>query len=198
MLYEVITDYSFELFPSSFNDPGLTVTSHQKALVQEYLFDIAKAYRKNFYTGYVAGSREGVELLSTHFYIEAKYHYYEIGKSISTSADSIHEDLDDDDMRTIKDAKLLIKRELSENRPLWMYATRACVGEKVESRHWSEGWTTANFYTIDDTTYLFLLKERGTDHEGNNVYIYEMKSDGTVGKKRDYELWSEGWSYNFV
>ena len=68
------------------------------------------------------------------------------------------------------------------------------VGRKVESHKWSEGWTTAEFYTIYGTTYLFLLKEKGVSHERKNVYIHEMNDDGRVGIKREYHRWTEGWS----
>jgi hypothetical protein len=186
-------NYFFPLFPLNFNDPG--VTDHQKLLVQSYLFDVAKAFRKNFYAGYLFGPRDRVELLMSNFDVEAKFYYYEIGGSISINDDTrAHEDLDGDSVRTIEDAKLLIKRELSENRPLYMYATRALVGSKVESRHWSEGWTIANFYSIKGATYLFLLKKSRLDPNGNNVTIHEMNGDGTMGAKIESHHWSKGWT----
>ena len=61
---------------------------------------------------------------------------------------------------------------------------------------WGEGWTTAEFYTIGGQTYLFLLKERGYDAEGNNVHIHAMDIDGTVGRRlpNGTYKWKEGWT----
>ena len=35
------------------------------------------------------------------------------------------------------------------------------VDSRIADYNWSEGWTTANFYTVGSSTYLFLLKELG-------------------------------------
>ena len=63
-----------------------------------------------------------------HFDIEAKFYYYEVGKVIEAPENRAHEDLDRNSVRTMDDAKKLIKRELVRNRPLWMYANRTSGG----------------------------------------------------------------------
>ena len=40
----------------------------------------------------------------------------------------------------------------------------------------------------------FLLKERGTGNDGNNVHIHQMNGDGTVGPSKQASKWTEGWT----
>ena len=68
------------------------------------------------------------------------------------------------------------------------------VGKRVKDYKWSEGWAKSEFFTINNQTYLFLLKQKGYSKSEKNVHIHEMNSDGTVGKRvKDYK-WSEGWT----
>lgn len=66
------------------------------------------------------------------------------------------------------------------------------IGPEVWSNHgdpWTTGWTTASFYTIYGTTYLFLLKQ------GNGrVHIHRMNDDGTIGPRVWNRDWSSGWT----
>jgi hypothetical protein len=68
------------------------------------------------------------------------------------------------------------------------------VGPQVETHKWSSGWTTAGFYRIGGTTYLFLLKKSGTGSDGKNVHIHRMNSNGTVGPQVETHKWSSGWT----
>jgi hypothetical protein len=119
-------NYFFPLFPK--NLASQAITDSQKLFVESYLFDVAKAFRKNFYGGYLDGPRNRVRYLMKHFDIDASFYYYKIGEAINTPSNRRHEDLNRDSVRTIDDAKLLIKRELSRNRPLWMYVDRTSGG----------------------------------------------------------------------
>ncbi len=75
------------------------------------------------------------------------------------------------------------------------------VGNGLEDFKWTQGWTGTEFYTIDNKTYLFLLKEEGLSNSNKNVHIHEMNNDGKVGVRvADYK-WTEGWTnseFNFV
>jgi hypothetical protein len=64
----------------------------------------------------------------------------------------------------------------SEKESFPMAANNGTVGSRVENHKWTEGWTTANFYTIGSKTYLFLLKERGAGADGNNVHIHQIRN----------------------
>jgi len=183
--------YFFPEFPWNFIDP--IVSAYQKLLVQSYLFDVAKAYRKNFYVGYLHDSRTRLQCLMEHFDVVAKFYDYDIGNPIDTPNNRAYEDIDGNLLLSIADAKLLIKGELSNNRPLFMSANRKHF-RQATTYNWSEGWTTANFYTIGSTTYLLLLKQAGTAPDGKNVHIHKMNSNGTVGSQIMAYDWSEGWT----
>jgi hypothetical protein len=49
------------------------------------------------------------------------------------------------------------------------------VGKRVVGYKWTEGWTTSEFYEINDESYLFLLKEKGFSASNKNVHIHKMK-----------------------
>ncbi len=68
------------------------------------------------------------------------------------------------------------------------------IGKKIQGSKWSEGWTSTEFFTVNNQTYLCILKQKGLSGSGKNVHIYKMNSDGTIGKRiKDYK-WSEGWT----
>ena len=68
------------------------------------------------------------------------------------------------------------------------------IGRKISSRKWTSGWTTAEFYSIGITTYLFILKKSGTGNDGKNVHIYPMKITGRIGRKIATYKWTSGWT----
>ena len=59
---------------------------------------------------------------------------------------------------------------------------------------WTNGWTSAGFYTAGSDTYLFILKAKGFGSDGNNVHIHKMNSDGTLGNQVEAHRWTEGWT----
>jgi len=63
------------------------------------------------------------------------------------------------------------------------------IGSEVAADSWTSGWTTAEFYTIGQETYLFLLKE-----SGGAVHIQQMNTDGTVGERVQTSDWTDGWT----
>lgn len=63
------------------------------------------------------------------------------------------------------------------------------VGSIVVTYDWRSGWTSAAFYTIGGTTYLFLLKKGD-----GAVHIHRMQTDGKVGARRATYDWSSGWT----
>jgi hypothetical protein len=198
LLFEEDYEHSFEEFPVHFVS-GSTPTD-KMALVQSYLFDVAKAYRKNFYTGYVYDGRQSVEILKTHFDIDAEYYYYLVDGALEVTAGREHEDLVGEyGKRNMDDAKALIKTELLANRPLWMYINRAAIGPKMWSDIWGKGVTTAKFYTAVDTatgtatTYLFSLKETPETESDQNVEIREV-NNGIAGNVVWSTHWDEGWT----
>ncbi len=73
-------------------------------------------------------------------------------------------------------------------------ATDGRVGSLVKSYSWTEGWSSAAFYQVNNTTYLFLLKKSGTGQDGKNVHIHKMNIDGSVGDSVAAYEWSEGWA----
>lgn len=76
------------------------------------------------------------------------------------------------------------------------YTFNACsgVGKRISTYKWSEGWTTAEFYTIGSKTYLMLLKEKGLSGTGKRTKIFRMNNNGTVGALVTEYKWSEGWT----
>jgi len=45
------------------------------------------------------------------------------------------------------------------------------LGEKRFTKHWTEGWTSAEFFQDHGRRYLLLLKERGFGSAGNNLHV---------------------------
>lgn len=72
--------------------------------------------------------------------------------------------------------------------------TEGNVGSRVSSHKWTTGWTTVQLYTIDNQTYLFLLKKYGYGSDGTNVHIHAMNANGRVGAEQQHYKWTEGWS----
>jgi hypothetical protein len=68
------------------------------------------------------------------------------------------------------------------------------VGTRIEDHKWTGGWTSAKFYTINNQTYLFLLKKKGLSGSNKNVHIHKMNNDGTVGTRIEDHKWTEGWT----
>lgn len=69
------------------------------------------------------------------------------------------------------------------------------VGGRIVTDDWSKGWSNVNFYTIDNQTYMFLMKAgSGSGYTSGLVHIHKMNNNGTVGKMiKEYD-WSAGWS----
>ncbi len=68
-------------------------------------------------------------------------------------------------------------------------STPGHIGPDVCADAWTAGWTTAEFYEIAGTTYLFLLKR-----DDGTVHIQRMNPDGGVGERVATYDWSDGWS----
>ena len=50
------------------------------------------------------------------------------------------------------------------------------IGELIDQRNWSEGWTSATTYTVGNATYLLILKK------GNGLLrVHQFLSDGKIG-----------------
>lgn len=64
----------------------------------------------------------------------------------------------------------------------------------IASHDWTEGWTSAEFFTINDKTYLFILKEEGFAKDGNNAKVHNVNSDGTIGSEIYGRKWTQGWT----
>lgn len=152
-------DYFFPQFP-----PAITSATGDlaKLLLQSYLFDVAKAYRKNFYRGYLLNWRDRVRQLATHFDIEAATYKYLVGESLGVAADRPYEDLDGDSRLTLEDAKLLIKRELSQNRPLSLYVDYA---DPAKEEH---AMVVDGFKEDDDGKFSVCVKWGHPDPRGYN------------------------------
>ena len=68
------------------------------------------------------------------------------------------------------------------------------VGERVVDYKWGEGWTNTEFFTVNNQTYLFLLKQKGLSGSDKRVHIHKMNSDGKVGQRVVDYKWGEGWT----
>lgn len=73
--------FSFELFPNSLDPFHLSkneaIAELQRNQLQHYLFDVARAIRKNFHKGYLGSSAQLIEWLKSHFGVLAvcyKFH----------------------------------------------------------------------------------------------------------------------------
>jgi hypothetical protein len=67
--------------------------------------------------------------------------------------------------------------------------TNGTIGPDVQRDDWSSGWTTAEFYTIGGSTFLFLLKE-----SDGAVCIKRMNTNGTIDPDVQRDDWSSGWT----
>ncbi|MCA9951400.1 MAG: hypothetical protein KDE48_17240 [Anaerolineales bacterium] len=63
------------------------------------------------------------------------------------------------------------------------------IGDQVAAYQWSEGWTTAEFYTVNDKNFLLLLKQ-----STGLMHAHEISDQGTVGKRLRKETWLKGWT----
>ncbi len=63
------------------------------------------------------------------------------------------------------------------------------IGEMIDEKHWSGGWTTVEPYEIDGVTYLFWQKEGD-----GTVHVTKINPDGTIGEMIDEKHWSGGWT----
>jgi hypothetical protein len=68
------------------------------------------------------------------------------------------------------------------------------VGKRVVDYKWGEGWTNTEFFTVNNQTYLFLLKQKGLSGSDKTVHIHKMNSDGKVGERVVDYKWGEGWT----
>jgi hypothetical protein len=71
------------------------------------------------------------------------------------------------------------------------------IGEQVDARAWSEGWTTVCVYMPSGEStqkFLLLMKQRGAGVDGNNLHFHSLNADGTLGARIDNARWSEGWT----
>ncbi len=73
----------------------------------------------------------------------------------------------------------------------YLFGSEAKVGTetKVACYAWSRGWTTTEFFTVESSTYLFLLKSGD-----GTVHTHRMNTDGTVGQRVETFKWSSGWT----
>lgn len=68
------------------------------------------------------------------------------------------------------------------------------VGARLASEKWTQGWSTAAFFSAGGNLYLFLLKKTGYASDRNNVHIHRMNADGTIGPKVAAYRWTSGWT----
>ena len=68
------------------------------------------------------------------------------------------------------------------------------VGARIASEKWTQGWSTATFFTAGSNLYLFLLKKTGYASDRKNVHIHRINADGTVGPKVAAYRWTSGWT----
>jgi len=72
------------------------------------------------------------------------------------------------------------------------YVYDGALGSEVKTYHWSSGWTTAFFYEVGSSSYMFFLKE-GT----GAVDIHRVNPSGTVGDLVEHYDWTKGWTSAF-
>ncbi len=68
------------------------------------------------------------------------------------------------------------------------------VGMRVDSRKWTGGWSTVEFFTVNNKTYLFLLKKEGAGADNHNIHTHEMNDDGKVGDRLQSVTTLEGFT----
>src|SRR5688500_4503073 len=72
------------------------------------------------------------------------------------------------------------------------------LGRKVFTDKFTEGWTTAHIYSVENGSRLLLLKASGVGSDGKNVHIHRLNNDGSIGDRIDSYKWSEGWTTVFT
>ncbi len=68
------------------------------------------------------------------------------------------------------------------------------VGNRLASYAWSEGWSTAAIYQAGGSQFLLLLKRAGAAADGQNLHLYRVADDGTIGAKLSGYEWTQGWT----
>lgn len=103
--------YSFELFPNSLDPFHLSknevIADLQRNQLQHYLFDVARAIRKNFHKGYLGSSAQLIEWLKSHYGVVAAVYKFHADNSTEMA----------------KAAKI-ITREVSLFRPVYLAVDR--------------------------------------------------------------------------
>jgi len=56
------------------------------------------------------------------------------------------------------------------------------IGRRVDSYRWTEGWTQLKSFQLGGITYLVTLKQNGRGESGDNLHMYHVKPDGSVGR----------------
>jgi hypothetical protein len=77
---------------------------------------------------------------------------------------------------------------------IYRLAADGKLSTRVYRGNWTSGWSNAEFFETGSNTYLLVQKTRGFASDDNNFHVYRMKSNGTVGAKKDQRRWSEGWT----
>lgn len=63
------------------------------------------------------------------------------------------------------------------------------VGSLINEYFWRNGWTTAEFYKVGSSDYLFILRQ-----SDGIVHIYKVNWDGTIGDRIQASNWTAGWT----
>ncbi len=67
--------------------------------------------------------------------------------------------------------------------------------EQIEAEMKKAGWTTVEFYSVNDQAFLFALRAAGYDDKNKNVCVYRIQDDGTLQKPPVFrDKWTEGWT----
>ena len=81
-----------------------------------------------------------------------------------------------------------------ENAHLYRIMDDGSVGPKREGHAWTQGWTQAVPLEIGTRGCLLFLKEFGTAEDGNNLHLYAIQSDGTLGDRLHSARVMEGYT----
>lgn len=68
------------------------------------------------------------------------------------------------------------------------------MGSRVAAYTWDEGWSTATIYVAGGLRYLLLLRRAGMASDGQNLHLYRVMDDGSIGPKREGYTWPQGWT----
>jgi len=83
----------------------------------------------------------------------------------------------------------LARRILPSNVHTHRVGSQGTIGAEIDRYNWTDGWTNARFYTVNNNKFLFLLKK-----SDGVVHIHTVNNNEKIGSRIQTSDWTSGWS----